>query len=319
MSLTYNWNIDGHEGVLKLLESDLAEKNLAHAYLFSGPKGVGKFTAAKIMAHILQCENEYCHTCAVCNEIEKGYHSDTIEFRDEGESIKIEQIRGVLEKLHMSKHAPYKILLVQDIERMTGESANALLKTLEDPPDNVIFLLTTSSVKEVLPTILSRVRLLKFRRVADADIAALIRKHYPHADQLTIETVCAFSLGRAGRALSFMQDDDLYRSYRKIFDDIEFFLQKPDRAQQFTYIGELVALQKERDDETIIQDFLEVFLVVLRKQLLMKANGNRAIVSQEKILEAISRAQQSRELLKRNVNARLLLENMLLPLTTKNS
>lgn len=313
MSLTYNWNIAGHDEVLQTLEADLASDHLSHAYLFAGPDNVGKYTVAKKLAHILQCAQNFCFECSTCQEIDKGYHADTLELLDDGSSVKIEQIRKVLERLNMTTQSPYKVFLLENIERMTIESSNALLKTLEDPPENVIFLLTTSRVKDILPTIVSRVRIAPFHRLDDETMAALIKKQHPMAESDVVETVAALALGRPGKALSLLGDPEMYEQYRKMYADIEMFLQNPDRVNQFLYIEELTTNAKEVGQQ-LIQEFLDIFQLVLRKQLLMDVRGEHGIFSRDKLLHLLDQVQKSQELLKRNVNSRLLLENMMLSL-----
>ena len=252
----------------ELIKNDLSSGNIAHAYLLAGPAGIGKYTAAKEFALKLQCG---CEKCAVCNEISRGYHADTIEIVDEGESIKIEQVRGLLEKVNMSKHTRYKILLIENIERMTLESANALLKTLEDPPEGVIFILTTSELREILGTIISRVRLVQFCR--DGEI-------------------------------------ELNEELQQMYDELSGLVAGSDRASQFAYINEIVKMAKESKDKRIVTDFLGVFLVVLRKAMLGTDDADRL----KKITNLIKRVQEAKGLLKRNVNSRLLLENLMLNL-----
>lgn len=319
--LKYNWGIDGHERVLNFLEAELAAGNLAHAYLFAGPEKIGKHTVAKTLAHILQCPNNFCHECAICREIEKGYHSDTIELSDNGESVKIEEIREILTKLNLSRQSSYKILLVQNIERMTLESANAMLKTLEDPPENVIFILTTSRIKEILPTIISRVRVYNFRRLSNEDLAKVLQRLYPLADEEQIQTVSSFALGKPGTAIDFMRDPQLYDEYKKMYNDICQFVSKPDKANQFMYIAQLVKTKKENEDPAMIKDFLDVLTAVLRKKMLEKISGQTGQSGQgasakdlEKIINLIIEAQRAQDLLKRNVNPKLLLENLLMQL-----
>jgi len=314
MSLKYQWDIIGHDKALMALEGDMGHGNVAHAYLFAGPDHVGKYSVAKRFAHLLQCENGFCGECHVCQEIEKGYHADTVEMADNGESVKIEQIRGVLDRLNMTRQGAYKVFLLDNIERMTLESANALLKTLEDPPDGVIFLLTTSRLKEIIPTILSRVRLLKMSRLTDNAMTQLLEKHFPLAEKEITDTVSSLALGRPGKALALLNDPQLYDQYRKMYGDIEMFLRQPDRVNQFLYIEELSASAKEEKSQRLIQEFLDIFQFVLRKELLLASRGERGIFPPEKLLRLLEQVRKTQELLKRNVNARLLLENMMLSL-----
>ncbi len=352
MENTYSWNISGHEKIVAGLEKELMGGNLAHAYLFAGPAGVGKYTVAKTFAHILQCEkncghfakqNVNClaaraqarcrrqaggaplgshgHSCAVCNEIEKGYHSDTLEISDNNESIKIETVRDLLPKLHMSKQSPRKILLIQNIERMTPGSANAMLKTLEDPPDGVMFLLTTSRIKEVLPTIISRVRVINFQRLSEKEIISLLQKHYPLAETDLLGQVSSFGAGKPGKAMAFMSQPKLLSEARKMYTDVCNFVKNPDRIGEFTYIADIVKTAKEQENDAVIYDFLDIFTAVLRQEMIGRAKGYHAAGAGnakgggiEKILWLITEAQKAQDLLKRNVNKRLLLENLVINL-----
>jgi DNA polymerase-3 subunit delta' len=105
--LMYNWNIIGHKKQLELIEEDIKSDRLSHAYLFTGPSSVGKFAIAKMMVNILQCPHNLCRTCPTCIQLSKGSHPDTIVLDDDGESIKIEQIRDIIARLNMTKQANY--------------------------------------------------------------------------------------------------------------------------------------------------------------------------------------------------------------------
>lgn len=313
MALTYNWDIIGHDKPLGLLEADIHNGQVSHAYLFSGPDSVGKFTAAKRMAHIVQCKERFCGECSTCHEIARGYHSDTIEFVDDGHSVKIEAVRKVMEQLNMSARSPFKVFLLQNIERLTLESGNALLKTLEDPPGNVLFLLTTSRVSEVIPTLISRTRLLPFGRLADEDLIALVRKIYPLMEEDVVTMAAEMALGRPGKALALVSDREMYDRYQKMYEDIEMFLRSPERAKQFLYVEELVKSSKDTGPE-LLREFVDMLQLVLRRELMMNVAGERAIFSRDKLVGLLDKALEAQHLLQRNVNSRLLLENMMLAL-----
>jgi DNA polymerase III subunit delta' len=311
MKHLYDWNIIGHDTVISALEQELSSGNLAHAYLFAGSENTGKFTAAKTMSQILQCENNFCHECPSCREIEKGCHSDTIEIPDNGESIKIEEVRNILSSLYMSKNSRYRILLVKNIERMTLESANAMLKTLEDPPENVLFLLTTNRLKEILPTIISRVRVYNFNRLPENRVREFIHGLYPLAEEELLSEVSSFSMGRPGKAVQLMRDPATLDEVRKMFDDISVFIKKPDPANEFGYIAQVVQDAKDKENDKIVRDFLDIFIALLRKELL---DNDKPAPERKKLVTLIKETQKSQDLLKRNVNARLLLENLMLHL-----
>jgi hypothetical protein len=324
MKHLYNWDIVGHGRVIAGLEKDIVQKNVSHAYLFEGPEGVGKFTVAKTMAKILQCENNFCGDCAACREIEKGCHADTIEKVDDGESIKIEGIRGILASLHMSKNSPRRIFLAQNIERMTLESANAILKTLEDPPGDVVFLLTTSRLKEILPTIISRVRLCNFQRLPENEMSEFMRNLYPLMEDDLLGQISELAMGRPGRARELMDNPAVFEDVKKMYGDIGLFVKKPDMANQFGYVSRLVKQAKDGENNKLIRDFLDIFTAVLRKKLLADAGetasaGGEAglaadAAARKRTIALIKEIQDAHDLFKRNVNNRLILENLILNL-----
>lgn len=108
----------GHQKALAQLELDLVNDRLSHAYLFSGPEQTGKTEIARMLSQILHCPNELCRSCPTCTQIAKGQHLDTLEFLDDGESFKIETMRELLSHLSTTASDRYKIILIQNIERM---------------------------------------------------------------------------------------------------------------------------------------------------------------------------------------------------------
>jgi DNA polymerase III subunit delta' len=316
MDNLYNWNIVGHKNITLALEETIKSGNVSHAYLFAGSDSVGKFTVAKTFAHILQCPDNFCRNCPVCREIDNGTGADTIEIGDDGESIKIDRVRSVLANLNMSKHCPYKILLIKNIERMGVDSANAILKTLEDPPENVIFLLTTSRLKDILPTIVSRVRVYNFSRLPESQVREVISSAYPLAGGDLTARIVSYAMGRPGRAIRLMQNSDDAEKARKMFEDINVFINKPDISASFAYISRMKKDAKDQKehgdkiDKTEIE-FLDIFVALLRKKLLNTETSNAEKI---KIISLVKEIYKSHDLLKRNVNARLLLENLMLNL-----
>lgn len=309
--MKFNWQIKGHDAVLKSLESDVMSNKTAHAYLLAGPAGVGKFRVALDMALILQCDSEMCGQCNVCKEIEKGYHCDTLILRDDGEKVKIEQIRQVIEKVNMTGTGNYKILVMESIERMTPTAANAMLKTLEDPPANVLFLLTTSNLKDVLATIVSRVRLIQFSVLNDEDVEAVIRERFPLAEARDVEKARQFAGGRPGTAVRLMNDPKALSEYEKLYADVKNLISGNDRAAQFMYIAELAAAVKD-DGAERLHRFLAMLELVVRGEMLAAAAGKNALLSLDKCVKLLQKTQDARKLLKNNVNLRLLLENLIL-------
>lgn len=327
-------DIAGNAARLAELERDIRAGNLAHAYLFSGPANIGKFTVAKKMAQALQCTatprvssstpgggaepastpGEACGECTSCSEMERGIHSDTIEAGDNGESIKIKEIREVIDKVNMSRQSNYKLVLIENIERMGTEAANALLKTLEDPPAGVIFLLTTAHLKEILPTIISRVRHLKFNELNKEELTGFIRNVFPLEESEIVEAAVDFAQGKAGKALDFMRNPKAMEALKESGEKLKQFLHKPDLVEQFAYVNDLIKAAKDEEDKSQIVNFLESFMAILRGEMNAAVRGAGNPILVRRAARAVKEAQKARALLKNNINTKLLLENLMLSL-----
>ncbi|OGJ41739.1 hypothetical protein A3B60_01420 [Candidatus Peregrinibacteria bacterium RIFCSPLOWO2_01_FULL_39_12] len=300
--MKYNWSIIGHEKQLRQIEKDLLAGNLAHAYLLAGTNSVGKYTVAKKMAGILQCENDFCHSCNTCLQIQKGSHIDTMEMSDDRESIKIEEVRKLIDRLNMTKQSPYKVVLIQTLERMTTEAANSFLKILEEPPSRTIFIMTTNNVRILLPTVLSRVRIVKFGCVSYEYLVEKLTELYPNCDAEVIKQVSLFSLGKTGRAVRLMENLDVRAEYMKTYQNVQNFLGHKNVVDRFSYIEDVV------EDPAQIEIFFNILTSVLRSKII---GGDDA---SNKYIKTLSKIDEAGMLLTKNVNARLVLENLMLSL-----
>lgn len=296
----------GHEKELKELERDLDSGNLPHAYLFAGPPKVGKFTLARRLAKILQCEHRGCGECAVCLNIEKSYHPDTLEIPDDGETIKIETMRNILARLATTTPARHKILLMKNIERMTAETANALLKTLEEPPSQVVFLFTCSEPDSVLPTILSRVRTVKFRGLTTAQVFDFLTNKYPLESPEKLQKVSDLSFGLAGKAMNLMQNAELFEASLVLLERVGNILRRGETVEKFALVSEVTA------EDATLREFFDIFLLALRYRMIEDAENGGDRSKLRRTLKSLALAQESIRLQKRNVNARLLFENLML-------
>jgi DNA polymerase-3 subunit gamma/tau len=167
--------VAGQEQVTRTLLNALASERISHAYLFCGPRGTGKTSTGRILSKAVNCltnkgKGEPCNTCQICQAITEGRAMDVIEV-DAASNRGIDEIRDLREKVnYASGQARYKVYIIDEVHMLTKEASNALLKTLEEPPPHVIFILATTEIHKVLPTILSRCQRFDFHRIAQEDV-----------------------------------------------------------------------------------------------------------------------------------------------------
>src|ERR1700724_3599747 len=192
--------IVGQQHVTKTLANAITSNRVAHAYIFSGVRGVGKTTTARILAKALNCVKGPTiapdGTCDACREIAAGTSLDVLEI-DAASNRGIDQIRELRE---MVRYAPassrYKVVILDEAHQLTGEASNALLKTLEEPPERVVFILATTQAEDLAETIKSRAQLFQFRSLTFKEIAAEIER-IVRAENLQIEPGAVAVLARA--------------------------------------------------------------------------------------------------------------------------
>ncbi|MDR2191345.1 MAG: DNA polymerase III subunit gamma/tau [Endomicrobium sp.] len=170
----------GQEHISKTLKNAILENRIAHAYLFSGPRGCGKTTMARILAKALNCKNgptaEPCGVCENCVEISKSSSVDVLEI-DGASTRGIDNMRELRENVKFAAaNSKYKVYIIDEVHQITAEGFNALLKTIEEPPEHVIFILATTEQHKVPITILSRCQKYRFKLIPSKEIALAIKK-----------------------------------------------------------------------------------------------------------------------------------------------
>ena len=170
--------VAGQEHIVKTLKNALATRKLAHAYLFAGPRGTGKTTMAKLLAKALNCDEGIgcqCNECKNCKAIIDGTHPDVIEL-DAASNNGVDEIRELIDKVKYGTIlGRYKVYIIDEVHMLSTGAFNALLKTLEEPPEHVIFILATTEPHKILPTILSRCQRYDFTKLSDEDIKNRLR------------------------------------------------------------------------------------------------------------------------------------------------
>lgn len=158
----------GQEPVITTLKNSIKDNKVSHAYLFCGPRGTGKTTMARLLAKAINCEKglgNQCNKCSNCLSITKGDHPDVIEI-DAASNSSVESVRDLIENVSYNPiKSKYKIYIIDEVHNMSNAAFNALLKTLEEPPEFVIFILATTEPQKIIPTILSRVQRFDFEKI----------------------------------------------------------------------------------------------------------------------------------------------------------
>jgi DNA polymerase III subunit delta' len=208
-----DWNIHGHDWAVNLLSTHAVGDKLRHAYLFVGPEGVGRRTLALCVAQALNCKQspgpgEFCGVCRDCRQIQTMGHPDmSVLLPEEGhKEILINQVRALQHTLALSPYSSfYRIALLPDFQRATTQAANALLKTLEEPPDKVVLLLTANNLEGLLSTIVSRCETVRLRPASIASV-----QNFLQATKGLLSDKAALlahlSGGRVGAAIRLAED-----------------------------------------------------------------------------------------------------------------
>ncbi len=195
----------GQEGVVSLLQSAFLTNSIAPAYLFSGPHGVGKTSTARLFAKLINCLSpdsaEPCNTCEICREINGGASLDVIEI-DAASNRRIDEIRQLRETVKFAPvKAKYKVYIIDEVHMLTLEAFNALLKTLEEPPSHVKFILATTHPHKLPPTVVSRCQRVEFSRASDKAIRDYLIRICQKEDISLEEDVLEFVVRRANGCL----------------------------------------------------------------------------------------------------------------------
>ena len=319
------WPVIGHEWATALLTQSIRSGRPSHAYLITGPSQVGKATLARAFAQALVCEagqGEPCGACRTCQRVAQGRYPDVQLIAAEKNAIQIDQVRALQTDAAVAPlEGRRKVFIIQEIERATLPAANALLKSLEEPPPQVSLLLTATRRDQVLPTILSRCQIVGLRPLPLAQVDAALRERW-HVDEERAALLARLSGGRLGWAVTAHTDPELWQARAKYLDDL-LALTAEGHLGRLTYAETLSRAGTDIDtalglwatwwrDVLLVQHALddEVLNLDRKAQLLQQAGLFRA----EQAESALRDLGQTARRIKANVNARLALDVLLLRL-----
>lgn len=216
--------IKGQPQALQILQRAIIHQHVAHAYLFSGPEGVGKRTTALAFAQYLNCTNKHqntlhsCEDCPSCIQTVSGNHPDLLVLDPDGTSIKIEQIRNLMNKAALrSYEGGYKVILINDAHTMTEQAANCLLKTLEEPVPQTVFILVTSQAQSLPVTILSRCQQIQFQLLLPPVVQELLMAIYPEK-QSQIGLVTALAKGSVKTGSEILSNESYAAARNSLYE-----------------------------------------------------------------------------------------------------
>ncbi len=318
-------DIVGQERPIGILSRAVERDRTAQAYLFLGMEGIGKRLTAYNLAKALNCQGERsepylsCDCCPSCLKIDHGNHPDVQVVGGTQELIKIGEIRQLQRRLH---YKPFegrkKVVVIDGAEKLGLAAANALLKTLEEPPPETVIILLSTSLSQLLPTIISRCQKIRFQPLSIESLRKVVSKTLPRQEE-AVQSLAFLSGGSPGRALQ-LATDSIWETRRELLPRIGQL--SSDNIEELFQLSEKLANDKEG-----LEGILELLKTFFRDALTFRENGTDKVVNLDLLpsierlsnelssaeligkIEAINEAQSA---LRQNANRQLAVERMLL-------
>jgi DNA polymerase III subunit gamma/tau len=343
--------IVGQDHITTQLKSAIEKDRLAHAYLFAGPRGVGKTSTARILAKALNCQKgptaTPCGTCPLCVEIAKGTSLDVLEI-DGASNRGIDEIRTLRENVKFSPaQGRFKVYIIDEVHQITTDGFNALLKTLEEPPEFVKFIFATTHAHKVPSTILSRCQRLDFRRISVMEIIEQLEKIVTaenlKVDRDVLVAIARSSDGALRDAEGVLDQLIAFAKDRVSHDDVIAMLGLVEQAALFALTDRIIArdakgalellneiIDQGKDMAVLLSNFIEHFrnlmvakvanadseLIDLPQNICEKLSTQAASLSMEQIFSAFTILMQAQDMTKRLDSMRIPLEISLVRLCT---
>ena len=285
-------DVVGHKDIINYIRNAVREDKVSHAYILNGERGAGKKMLADLFAASLLCEKggpDPCNECHSCRQAESGNHPDIIKVTHEKpNSISVDDIREQVNNTIMIKpyQGPYKVYIIPQADMMTPQAQNALLKTIEEPPEYAVIMLLTENADTLLPTINSRCVMLKLRNIKDT----LIKKYLMETMQVPdykADMCTAFAQGNMGRAI-MLANSEHFNEIRDEAVQLLKYINEMELSEIVQAVSRITAYKLE------INDYLDIIMIWYRDVLLYKATKDMdKVVFKDQIKYIKERAKRS--------------------------
>lgn len=319
--------IVGQEEIIKSLEKAVNSGRIGHAYVFTGPSGIGKRTVASIFAGMLLCDmpeySQPCSRCQACRLFLGGSNPDFRRIICEGLSIGVDEIRDILNDVAIKPmYSKRKVYIIEEADKMTAQAQNCLLKTLEEPPAYVVIILTASNYSSLLETIRSRSQRLNFKKNSYEQVRQVLEYKYGMENK-GIEFAAVYADGIIGTALELV-DSEVFISLR---DKTIETISRIKSSGLSGVFSEYTFFEENKDDLSLILDMMSMYY---RDLLIVKETGNEKILinsdkrdiifsnakkyTAQQLVSCIEGIESARRAIKQNANFQLAVEHMLIKL-----
>lgn len=258
----------GNERIKEYLSNAVARGEISHAFMFSGPEGIGKTTVAELFARAIVCQSDGekpCGVCPACVKSLKNSHPDILHIRRSGASIKVNEIRALKQDAHLRPNdGARKVYLIHEADSMTQEAQDALLKILEEPPAFTVFLLLCYNEKNMLETVRSRCVRLTLSPLDSAEMTELLKAKFPLLKPEEISELVRLSRGIAGRALISHEDGPAEESAIRIISAAA-------EGDELSIAESMIAIEKSKREE--LAEIIDCAVAHLRDALVIPRGG----------------------------------------------
>lgn len=331
ISQNMNWPILGHQNIVKYLERLIEKQDFLHTYLFTGPRDIGKKTMADLFVKSIFCSDRNsipCNHCNDCIEISKLSHPDYIYVdREEGKkNISIEQVRDFQNRMSRTPmRSKYKIGLINNADSLNKESANALLKTIEEPSKSSMVILIAEKIENILPTIRSRSQNIIFNNVSDDEIYENLKSLGAGGD--ISKELSKFAGGSPGIALHYFKDQEGWNIQKT---NLSQMLEIMDNSlnEKFFWVESIIKKNGSKDNQYVyFENLLDNYLKIARDLIVFKLDPEIELIheflkgsiskvsrkfSYEELINFYKNILSAKKMIFQNVNPRIILENILI-------